>query len=246
MLLVCVCEFPLVVGELMTGNRWMLVTLLQTPGLIVGCISVIRRLHRMALALLVAEHFSQQRAERDPLTGLLNRAGLEDVLLGLEAAGTRFVLFYLDLDGFKAVNDTLGHPVGDALLKAVALQLLSSIRTFDSVARLGGDEFVIVVPNMLPAAGSDMAASVIRRITDQEYLIGPECVAHIGISVGYACWPDDGPTLDLLRNHADAALYEAKRAGKGLQRRFAGGEPICADENLGRGAALISAPITTA
>jgi diguanylate cyclase (GGDEF)-like protein len=222
LLLVCLCDFPFVTGALMTGNPWMAAVVLETPLLILGSLSVIRRLHAMEVALLEAEYLSQQRAERDALTGLMNRAGLANVLLGLEAAGTRFVLFYLDLDGFKAVNDAMGHPAGDALLQAVAERLKSTMREADTVARLGGDEFVIVAPNLRPGASDAMAASVIRRITDQDYTVGPEGLARIGVSVGYARWPEDGPALDLLRDHADLALYEAKNAGKGVHRRFVG------------------------
>jgi diguanylate cyclase (GGDEF)-like protein len=220
MLLICLCDFPFAAGALMSANPWMVVVVLETPLLILGCLSVIRRLRRMAVALLEAEYLSDQRAARDQLTGLLNRAGLADVLLGLQAAGTRFVLFYLDLDGFKAVNDTLGHPAGDALLQAVAVRLQASMRQADTVARLGGDEFVIVAPNLRPGASDALAASVIRRITDQDYPVGPGGLARIGVSVGYARWPEDGPALELLRSHADQALYEAKHAGKGLHRRF--------------------------
>jgi len=220
MLLVCLCDFPFVAGALLIGNRWMLVVLLETPLLILGCISVIRRLHAMAVALLEAEYASQQLAERDPLTGLFNRARLVDVLHDLKAAGTRFVLFYLDLDGFKKVNDTLGHPGGDALLREVAARLQTTIRDSDTLARLGGDEFVIVSPNLGQVESAALASSIIQRISDQEYAVGSESLARIGVSVGYACWPEDGPTLELLQNHADLALYEAKNAGKGVHRRF--------------------------
>ncbi len=222
LLLVCLCDLPFVAGALLTGNPWMAVVALEMPLLILSSLSVVRRLHSMAVALLEAEFLSDQRAARDPLTGLLNRGGLADVLVGLEAKGTRFVLFYLDLDGFKAVNDTLGHPAGDALLQAVALRLQASMRQADTVARLGGDEFVIVAPNLRPGASDALAASVIRRITDQDYPVGPGGLARIGVSVGYARWPEDGPALEVLRTHADLALYEAKNAGKGVHRRYVG------------------------
>jgi diguanylate cyclase (GGDEF)-like protein len=222
MLLLCLCDLPATAGEMTIGNRWIVVALVQAPAFILACNTAIRRLHRMAVTLLEAEYLSEQRAERDSLTGLMNRAGLADILLGLEVRGTRFVLFYLDLDGFKAVNDTLGHPAGDALLQAVASRLQAMMRDSDTVARLGGDEFVVVTPNLGPAESTAFANRVIQRISDQEYALGAEGVARIGVSVGYACWPEDGPTLDLLRKHADSALYTAKKAGKGVHRRFAG------------------------
>jgi len=232
LLLVCLCDFPPITALLMTGNRWMIAMIPPTMLLIPGCISVIRRLNTMAVALLEAEYASQQRSERDALTGLLNRAGLAVVLLGLKARGTRFVLFYLDLDGFKAVNDTLGHPAGDALLQAVAGRLQAMTRDSDTVARLGGDEFVIVAPDRGPMESAALASSVIHRITDTDYALGPEGLARIGVSIGYACWPEDGPTLELLQNHADSALYEAKRAGKGVHRRFVVPDAVGGAANL--------------
>jgi len=232
MLMVCLCDFPFVAGALLTGNRWMLLILVETPLLILGCLSVIQLLHARAVAMLKAEYASQQLAERDPLTGLFNRARLEDVLRELEAASARFVLFYLDLDGFKRVNDELGHPGGDALLQEVAARLQAAMRDSDTVARIGGDEFVIVTPNLGPTESAALASSVIRRIADQEYSLGPEGLASVGVSVGYACWPEDGSTLDSLRKRADLALYGAKKAGKGVHRRFVGPAAADGEEDL--------------
>jgi diguanylate cyclase (GGDEF)-like protein len=220
MLMVFLCVFPTAVGEQLTGNRWLIVGLLMMPGLMFGCVTIVRRLNGLAVALLEAEYASERRAERDTLTGLLNRAGLAHVLARFEAARTPFVLFYLDLDGFKTVNDTMGHPAGDELLNAVAGRLQATMRESDTVARLGGDEFVIVTPHLGPAQSAALASSIIRRITEQDYAIGVQGTARIGLSIGYACWPEDGPTLELLQMHADLALYRAKRAGKGVHRRF--------------------------
>jgi len=226
-LLVGLCGLPLVTGMLLTGNHWMPLILPPMLLLILGCVSLIRQLHRMAVARFEAEYLSKQLAERDPLTGLLNQAGLADVLRGLEAVGMRFVLFYLDLDGFKEINDERGHPAGDELLQGVAVRLQAMTRDSDAVARLGGDQFVIVTPNLGPTESAALARSVIRRITDTEYALGHEGLASVGVSVGYACWPEDGSTLDLLRNRAELALYGAKKAGKGVHRRFVG--PVASD-----------------
>jgi len=132
MMLLYLCDLPTTAGEMTIGNHWILVALIQTPGFILACNTALWRLHRMAVTLLEAEYVSEQRAKRDALTGLLNRAGLADVLLGLEARGTLFVLFYLDLDGFKAVNDSLGRPAGDVLLQAVAARLQATMRDSDT------------------------------------------------------------------------------------------------------------------
>jgi len=232
-LLICLADFPLLTGVIMTGNRWMAIILVQTPLLLLSYVFVMRRLQAMAVALIEAEDASQQRARRDGLTGLLNREGLGDVLLGLHASAKPFVIFYLDLDGFKAVNDTLGHRAGDTLLQAVAARLQAMTRDSDTVARLGGDEFVIVTPDLGPTESAALASSVIHRITDTEYALGPEALARIGVSIGYACWPEDGATLDLLREHADLALYEAKKSGKGVHRRFVGRDAVGGAANLG-------------
>ena len=220
MLLVCLCDFPFIAGCILTNDRWLLVTAAQTPLFLFALKTIVVQLRGMSIALLEAQAESRQRAERDALTGLFNRAGLVKALADMQPAATcQFTLFYLDLDGFKSVNDTYGHPAGDALLKEVAVRLSASVRATDTVARLGGDEFVVVACNLPPAESSGLAESIIRRVTDQQYELGADVRARVGVSVGFACSPEDGDTLDVLQKRADAALYDAKRAGKGVQRR---------------------------
>ena len=132
----------------------------------------------------------------------------------------RFILFYLDLDGFKPINDNFGHQVGDRILQAVANRLKSGIRDFDIVSRLGGDEFVIVAPNILPLDGAAYAEAIIHKIANERYSLDGIGPLQIGISVGFACAPEDGIVGNDLHRKADAALYEAKAAGRGVQRRF--------------------------
>jgi two-component system cell cycle response regulator len=156
----------------------------------------------------------------DPLTGLANRRLLVDRLsMGLlqarrERAG--MALLYLDLDGFKSVNNTMGHAAGDALLKMVAGRLQSAVREQDTVARLGGDEFVIV----LGRAGADEAAQVAAKVIEsvsQPYAIeGPP--ARVTVSVGISLYPVHGDDPEALLKRADLALYEAKRSGKNVFR----------------------------
>jgi diguanylate cyclase (GGDEF)-like protein len=220
LLLISLCDLQLVTGGVLSGDRWLLVLLPQTPLFLFGCMAVILRFHKLAIGALRAQHESEGHARHDPLTGLLNRAGLSELLARRDGPMAEcFTLFYLDLDGFKQVNDTLGHAAGDRLLREVGYRLRDCTRATDIVARQGGDEFIIAVPGMRPVEAVDFAGMVIRRISDHDYLLDGT-PARIGISVGFACYPDDGEALDELQRKADAALYESKHAGRGTHRRY--------------------------
>ena len=160
----------------------------------------------------------------DPLTGLANRRLLVDRLsMGMVQARrerTGLALLYLDLDGFKNVNNILGHAAGDALLTMVAGRLQSTVREQDTVARLGGDVFVIEVGG----AGSDEAAGVAAKVIEsvaKPYEIDGQA-ARVTVSVGIGLYPLHGDEAEALMRSADLALYEAKRSGKNAFR-FAGG-----------------------
>ncbi len=157
----------------------------------------------------------------DSLTGLANRQrmhiSLEQTLAQPGYDGT--ALFLLDLDRFKAVNDTLGHPVGDALLKQVAERLLRVVDDAGLVGRLGGDEFQVVLPRMGNRTQMATLAQAIIASLSQPYFLNGHTVS-IGCSVGIAVSPDDGATPDMLVSHADLALYAAKDAGRGVHRFF--------------------------
>jgi len=156
----------------------------------------------------------------DPLTGLANRRLLVDRLsMGMvQARRERYqmALLYLDLDGFKDVNNTMGHAAGDELLKMVAVRLQSTVREQDTVARLGGDEFVIV----LGQAGADEAAQVAEKVI--ESVSRPFAIegqpARVTVSVGIGLYPEHGDDAEALMKNADLALYEAKRSGKNAFR----------------------------
>ena len=163
------------------------------------------------------------QAERDPLTGVLNRAGLAAWLhayhrqLGRRGGGLLVLLG--DLDGFKAVNDTLGHPAGDQLLREVGRRLQHAVRPADVVARLGGDEFAIAVqmrPEATEADGMPLITRLLDQLTQPYDLNGR--MARIGLSLGAARWPQDGAEIDQVMVLADQALYAVKRAGKGHVR----------------------------
>ncbi|WP_282588887.1 putative bifunctional diguanylate cyclase/phosphodiesterase [Lichenifustis flavocetrariae] len=162
-------------------------------------------------------------AERDALTGLANRKALRDRLVERLASAARTgdatAVLYVDLDRFKAVNDTLGHPLGDALLRKVAERFKSALRDGDVVARIGGDEFAVIQSNApQPAAATALATRLVDLIS-RAYAIDGHML-HIGASVGVAIAPDDGYEPDVLLKNADLALYRAKAEGRGCHRFF--------------------------
>lgn len=157
-----------------------------------------------------------RRATRDDLTNLANRALFQDRLsswITSDRGGTFCQLLMADLDGMKRVNDRYGHPVGDEVLKEVAVRLLATVRHGDTVARLGGDEFGILLRGR---DGSGAVQERIRAAIDGAFLaVAPD--VELGISVGTATYPDDGNSVDALIEHADRAMYREKLA-RGRQR----------------------------
>jgi len=160
-------------------------------------------------------------AHHDPLTGLPNRAILEDRLQVAVAQahreGTAFALLFVDLDGFKPVNDRLGHRVGDALLQAVAARMRSTLRASDTVARVGGDEFVALVRGPESAARARTVAAKLLDAVRQPVDAAGETVS-VTASVGVALFPKHGGAVVPLMEAADAAMYAAKRAGGNAAR----------------------------
>ena len=221
MMLVMFCDLPLVAGAALSGNPWLLILVAQTPLFLFGVRLIIRRFQSMAFAAIQAERRSYDQARHDSLTGLLNRLGIMEVMDAYSLSGVRtLVVFYLDLDGFKLINDRYGHPVGDKILEGVAERLRSTTRHAHVLSRLGGDEFVIFARDMSPDEAPLYAETIIRAVSLNPFMLPDLPPLRVGISVGYACSPEDGASgLDLQRN-ADQALYDAKRAGRGVHRRF--------------------------
>jgi diguanylate cyclase len=155
-------------------------------------------------------------AQYDFLTGLPNRLLFNDRFAQLMAAArrnrTRFVMFYIDLDGFKQVNDTLGHHEGDLLLKEVAQRLSDTMRATDTICRIGGDEFVILVPDFESTDHVEWLAAKVLDTIRQPYAIDGHEVG-ITASIGSAIYPAHGESLDAMLKAADRAMYRSKNEG---------------------------------
>jgi diguanylate cyclase (GGDEF)-like protein/PAS domain S-box-containing protein len=163
-------------------------------------------------------------AYHDPLTQLPNRLAFESQLdLALKTCnrdGRQIAVMLIDLDRFKNINDTLGHHVGDGLLKEVAVRLRECVRASDIVARLGGDEFIIVLSDIDgPLVAASVAGKVQRNLADS-YRVG-EHVLYATPSIGISIFPNDGGDGDLLLRNADAAMYHAKSAGRNNYQFYA-------------------------
>jgi diguanylate cyclase (GGDEF)-like protein/PAS domain S-box-containing protein len=165
----------------------------------------------------------QYQAFYDDLTGLPNRTFLKE-RLSLETArarrnATKFAIMYLDVDRFKVINDTLGHEMGDLLLKELAERLKHAIRTDDLVARMGGDEFVIVLPGLYHVELVGKIASKILEIVKEPMLIQGNKL-NVSISIGITVFPDDAEDFEVLLTYADIAMYRAKENGKDIFQTF--------------------------
>lgn len=156
-------------------------------------------------------------AHHDSLTGLPNRMCFEACIQQACANGhrhhDRFAVLYMDLDRFKHINDTLGHGVGDELLKAVAQRLSAALRDSDMVSRVGGDEFVMLVKNLCSREDAGAIARKLVRRVAQPVLVGNATI-NVSISLGIAVYPDDGKAPATLIKHADQAMYRAKHNGR--------------------------------
>ena len=174
------------------------------------------RLESVIQDLSGREREARWAALRDPLTGLANRRllldRLEQAMGGLDEGSHQVGLLFLDLDGFKAVNDRCGHAAGDLLLAEVAAALAAAVRSTDTLARIGGDEFVLVMPRVdLPVDAEQAARRLLARA--REPLAGPWGKISPSLSVGIAVAPDHAQDAASLLRAADAAMYRAKAKG---------------------------------
>ena len=191
---------------------------------------VLMRVHNLLEVRLLHEaarshaEMLEALALHDQLTGLANRRLLADRMSMAMAHARRnktaMALVYLDLDGFKQINDTLGHGAGDILLKLVAKRLVETVREEDTVARTGGDEFILVLWHIGEHNYADSVARKVIEALSKPFDIDGHIVS-ITTSAGVAIYPVHGEDVDTLTKSADSALYEAKRAGKNVHRIWA-------------------------
>lgn len=178
----------------------------------------------MAETLAQSQATLREQSTRDGLTGLVNarefhRQVAEEVARH-RRYGRPFSLLMLDLDHFKAVNDTYGHLAGDEVLRAVAGLIQGAVRPTDLVARYGGEEFVIVLPETTGAGASALAERLRRHVADHAIPVPTDGAVSLTVSVGLAVFPEDADSLETLLNAADKALYAAKAAGRNRATRW--------------------------
>ena len=176
-----------------------------------------RGVARDITARVRAEEELARMAHYDALTGLPNRALLQDrlkrAMSRADRGQTLLAVMFLDLDQFKEINDSLGHAVGDAVLKEIALRLESCLRATDTVARLGGDEFTILLEDVRSAEEiSRVADKLLRAIAERADVAGHEL--HLSTSIGVTVYPLDDHDADTLLRNADLAMYHAKQEGR--------------------------------
>lgn len=186
-------------------------------------LSVLRQRVRRLLDKQFADQHVHKLAYKDALTGLPNRtAFVEQFQQELEHAkrkNSKVAVFFIDLDRFKDVNDSMGHEAGDILLKALSGRLKNCIRSGDMLARIGGDEFVVVLSDMTGKTAPDQVAKAMLNALKEPFsLAGNEVFA--GVSIGLAIYPDDGLSKETLLKNADTAMYRAKAAGRNTYRAY--------------------------
>ncbi|NVN92648.1 MAG: EAL domain-containing protein [Desulfuromonadales bacterium] len=186
-------------------------------------------------SLKKAEAEIQRLAYHDPLTGLPNRLLLNDRLTSVLADAKRYghgaAVLFIDLDNFKVINDSLGHAIGDLLLCEVGKHLEAGIRKSDTIARTGGDEFVVVLEDIVtPAAAAFVAQNLLQDLATPFSIKGQQL--FVSASIGIALYPDDGTDTDTLLKSADAAMYDAKEAGKNIYHFYTAEINLRVEERL--------------
>ena len=223
-ILLCGTPFSLACATLSSHSLWILA--LETPVFMAAMCNVLQKQYRDTISLVRAERQNTFLAFHDALTGLPNRVQFHEQLL-LALSKTPLVplrrrhmaVLYLDLDGFKAINDIYGHAAGDALLQETADRLRAVVGKKGLVSRLGGDEFAIYLTEVTEEEACHFASGLIATLSAPCAIDAPEPIT-VGVSVGIAMAPQHGHTPDALLSFADRGLYAAKRLGKGTYRIF--------------------------
>ena len=183
--------------------------------------------HYIGITSDITQHkAAQERIQRlahfDPLTGLPNRALLNDRvnhdLSTAQRHHTQLAVLFVDLDHFKNVNDTLGHRIGDELLVAIASRLKAAVRDVDTVSRQGGDEFILILPDTGAAGAAHVAGKLLEAVAQPCQIEGFDL--SVTLSIGIALYPGDGEDFEALSRSADAAMYRAKHDGRNTYRFF--------------------------
>ena len=205
---------PCAVAAAFSGQPVLLLVMFQIPFYLISMSAAAFQLNRLLVRTMRAEMINDHHARHDPLTGLLNRSGLarwaEDRMGHGHGA---LAVFYLDLDWFKSINDTLGHKAGDTVLVRVAERLQQLAAGRGQVARLGGDEFVLVAEAVDRGGAELLKARISAAIADRGYFVDGQQV-HVGASVGVALSEEHGEDLPILLEIADLALHHAKSSGR--------------------------------
>ena len=171
---------------------------------------------------VIQEHI-QHLAFHDALTGLPNRSLMQDrvsqAITRAERTGSRFAVMFIDIDNFKNINDSLGHDVGDELLRQVAKRLTASVRGHDTIARQGGDEFIVLLDQLEGHQGATRVAQKVLEALRTVYRVGG-ADQHVSGSIGIALYPDDGRDAPTLLKNADTAMFHGKALGKNTYQFF--------------------------
>jgi len=181
-------------------------------GQVTGAVIVFHDVSMARAVVLEMSHLAQH----DALTDLPNRLMLKDRLAQAISLARRnrhlLAVLFLDLDGFKNINDSLGHSIGDKLLQSISTRLLACVRKSDTVSRQGGDEFIVLLPEVTHAADAAISAAKIINDLKNAYSIG-EHRLHVTVSIGISTYPDHGENAETLIKNADTAMYHAKQSG---------------------------------
>ncbi|WP_144139653.1 putative bifunctional diguanylate cyclase/phosphodiesterase [Paraburkholderia sp. BCC1884] len=222
-------------GAALSPGSGKLVLLFQAPFCAAGFFTVALRSNRDTVALLLTREASHRLARQDSLTGLPNRASLSELLLERTEMGALrpdqlFAVLLIDLDGFKAINDSLGHAAGDQILQEAATRLREVLPSGDLVGRLAGDEFVAISDGTGELRDVRLLADSIVKVLARPFALS-EARVHIGASVGVSLYPEHAQTGPQLLICADRALYAVKRSGKSAFAIFDAGKHV-SDESL--------------